>query len=1030
MNVWPIGILQASLAWVLCTLLPAQPLAALDPERPFADYVQDHWSLEQGMPQLSVLSMTQDATGYLWLTTQNGVARFDGVGFRNFDLRSTPELRATIIEKVLATPDGSLWFGSPRGLSRLQAGRWQSVDLAAGEDVAIHALLADGDGLLIGSDRGLYRLEEERVELDRRIPGPVRALARVGRKVYAGGLGVVHELDGGDGTVLALPLPLESDPPLVQSLLAAPDGLYAATRKGIWRLAEGRWERPGWALDLAQSRIEALLRDSDANFWIGTTSGLYRYHPRTGLGRAHGGALAATAWIASLHEDREGNLWVGSLTHSLLRLWNGWLSRRSSESGLADPFVWSVVADDHGRLWIGTNTGVERLDPDGSIHQVVSTAGLPDPSVYNLALDSLGQLWIGTRAGLARFDGQQLHRDEAYAPLAQSGIRAFLELAPGHHWIAASSGVYEFREGSLRHHGPEQGLSEPRTRALAIAEDQQIYVGTERGLYRGREGRFSRIEEPTELSRALVTSVLPWRQGRLLVGSVDAGLFLGPPDRLRQLTSRDGLPFDSSFALAIEGSWLYVSGPEGVYRIAVADLERVLADGGSVRSDMLVHSAGSVPGALRSRCCNGGAQARLARIGSGLWLPTLDGVLRLDAERIRRSVIAPTSVIEMVEHNGQRIDASEALELDGRSGDVAIHYSGLALQDPRGLRFRYRLLGYDERWRDAADRRIAYYTNLSPGRYRFEVQATSSAGLSSTRPASLGFRLVPPFYQTPWFLALAGLPLLALAWYANRWARMRRHRRERYLEEQVRQRTGELDRLNQRLRAANRALVEESQTDTLTGLRNRRFLARHMAAWRQGDVAQARRMALVLVDLDHFKRINDVHGHLAGDEVLAQLAEALLALAGDDGIALRWGGEEFMLVVPADTVVDAAGFCERIRRELAARTYHHSGGRSSRLTTSIGYAVYPALADRSDAGDWNLALELADAGLYAIKSSGRNGWAIVQARSRARIEDFEPGFGARIAALVDAGIVLMETGPDERRRAQGPPASSPPSLPG
>lgn len=1003
-------------------LLQSLAAAALDPEKHFRHYVLDRWGIEEGLPQLSVLAIAQDAQGYLWVTTQNGVARFDGVRFRVFNVENTPALRANIIDKAMLGSDDSLWFGSGRGLTRLRDGEWTAIELIAGRDVAVTALANGQDGeLLVGTDQGLFRVTANGAERIGDDAVAIHALARVGATIYVGTHGAVHELRAGKVHVHALPD--GADAPAISAMLAAADGLHVGTRRGLQRLVDGRWEMPGWAQALRQHRVEALTHDSDGNLWIGTTEGLYRHQPRGELEHSRTAALPAAAWISTMFEDREGNLWIGSLTHSLARLWNGWVSRIDAEAGLSDPFVWSVISDEHGRIWIGTNSGVERADADGLAQLVTSTRELPDSSVYNLFRDSAGDLLIGTRAGMARWDGRKLTRDPLWEPLATASIHAVVEPRPGHLWIGTSKGLFEQHQGILRSHGVADGLAEPRIRALALSNRGELWVGSERGVYRRTDQRFRRLDQPPQLAAALATSMLPWRDSGMLIATMDAGLFIGAPGNFRQITTTHGLPFSGAFALANEGGWIYVTGPDGVYRLAPSDIDRFHAEGGRLSGDMIIQTASNHPGALRARCCNGGAQARIAHANGVLWLPTLEGVLRVDSSRIRRSTLSPPAVAESLEHLGVTYEGPGPFRLDGSSGDVSIQFSGLALQDPKGVRFRYRLIGYDDRWRGGGDRRTVYYTNLAPGNYRFEAVATSSAGLDSPQAATLRFRLVPRFYRSLLFQSLIAIALVALSVAASLGYRRRQRNRELALERLVQQRTAELDRANERLRAANRALLEESHTDALTGLRNRRFLGHYMSDWRRNQgQGSTRRVALALIDLDHFKRVNDLHGHLAGDEVLRQLATVLVEIAGPDGIPLRWGGEEFMLVMPADAISDASEFCEGIRRKIAAKEVLHSGDRTSRVSVSIGYALFPALADSSDADDWNLSLELADAGLYLVKTNGRDGWAIVHARSSARVADFGAGFSGRLRELEGAGLVLVES--SLRVRAWGAASAS------
>jgi diguanylate cyclase (GGDEF)-like protein len=997
--------------WLLAIALLLRSLsaAALDPEKPFRHYVFDHWGIEEGLPQLSVLSITQDASGYLWVTTQNGVARFDGVRFRVFNVENTPALRANVIDRVLLGSDDSLWFGSARGLTRYHDGLWTAIELVPGRDVAVAALSDDGDGrILVGTDQGLFRVDHGLAQRIGDETLDVLALTRVGDSIFLGTHGAVHEIRGASIRVHAHPD--GADAPAVSALLAAPDGLHVGTRRGLQRLVDGEWDPPEATQSLRQHRIEALYRDSDGNLWIGTTEGLYRQSPRGDLEHCQTAALPAGAWIGALFEDRERNLWIGSLTHSLVRSWNGWVSRIDGEAGLSDPFVWSVLSDENGTLWIGTNSGVERADADGRAQLVTSTRELPDSSVYNLYRTRAGDLLIGTRAGMARWDGRRLTREPQWEAFATASVHAVVEEGPGHLWIATSQGLYQEVDGSVRQVGSAEGLGNVRIRALAKSNRGELWVGSERGVYRRVDGRFRRLDQPPQLASALATAMLPWHESGMLIATLDAGLFVGVPGNMKQITTRAGLPFIGAFALANEGDWVYVSGPEGVYRLAPSDIDRFHLDGGRANGDMIIQTGTGFPGALRARCCNGGAQARIAHNNGVLWLPTLEGVLRVDSGRIRRSTLAPPAVAESLEHQGVTYEGPGPFQLDGRSGDLSIQFSGLALQDPTGVRFRYRLIGYDERWRSAGNRRTVYYTNLAPGNYRFEAVATSSAGLESPQAATLRFRLVPPFYRALWFkLLVAGavLALIALAWQIYR---RRLRAREEALELLVQQRTAELDRANERLRAANRALVEESHTDALTGLRNRRFLVQYLADWRRGqDQDHQRRLAFILIDLDHFKRVNDLHGHLAGDEVLRQIAALLIDIAGSRGIALRWGGEEFLLVMPTEAIVTATGFCESLRQQIASKELVHSGNRSLRLTASIGLALFPALADSSDGDDWNLALELADAGLYLIKTGGRNGWAIVRPRSRADSSAFGAGFSARLRQLEAAGLVLLET---------------------
>ena len=195
--------------------------------------------------------------------------------------------------------------------------------------------------------------------------------------------------------------------------------------------------------------------------------------------------------------------------------------------------------------------------------------------------------------------------------------------------------------------------------------------------------------------------------------------------------------------------------------------------------------------------------------------------------------------------------------------------------------------------------------------------------------------------NTPWCAWCQAAPhsvsspcwsLLRLRWY-----RAHQHR----LELLVAERTHALSRANDRLRLANETLAQESQTDPLTALHNRRFLLDNISALLRDGVGDGSGLAFLLLDLDNFKRVNDDFGHAAGDNVLVQLSQLLRSMARADDHLLRWGGEEFLIVlkrVQADQALETA---ERIRLKLAAHPFRLGDGRELRLTGSIGFAMHP-----------------------------------------------------------------------------------------
>ncbi|MGH8078919.1 MAG: GGDEF domain-containing protein, partial [Lysobacter sp.] len=274
------------------------------------------------------------------------------------------------------------------------------------------------------------------------------------------------------------------------------------------------------------------------------------------------------------------------------------------------------------------------------------------------------------------------------------------------------------------------------------------------------------------------------------------------------------------------------------------------------------------------------------------------------------------------------------------------------------------------------------YTNLPPGAYTFEVRGSNNAGVPGTATARLPFSIKPRFHETASFVALLGLLLVTLVFAGYRFQRHRYRMRQLALESLVHQRTEALEIANRDLEEASRGLEEASHTDPLTGLRNRRYLTRQIPAdlafydrrAAQGDYPDEV-MVFALVDIDHFKSVNDEHGHMAGDRVLTQFAQVLTSLVRTGDYVVRWGGEEFLLVFRPTPTRNLALLGERLCATIAAQPFEIDDGVILRVTCSVGLSEYPLFRNQDVQANWETMVELSDQALYYVKAHGRNGWA-------------------------------------------------------
>jgi diguanylate cyclase (GGDEF)-like protein len=332
------------------------------------------------------------------------------------------------------------------------------------------------------------------------------------------------------------------------------------------------------------------------------------------------------------------------------------------------------------------------------------------------------------------------------------------------------------------------------------------------------------------------------------------------------------------------------------------------------------------------------------------------------------------------------------VELQPGARDVSVEFAALDYSAPDALRYQYTLEGYDRGWTDAdSAHRTATYTNLSPGNYTLRVRGTNRAGVWSASNIALQLRALPAWYETTAFrAAVAALVILGVAGLVRARTEVLRRRAER-LEQLVEERTSELAQ-------ANAALEKMTVTDPLTGLRNRRFLAQRIDAEVALALRQRTDIVFFLVDIDHFKAVNDELGHAAGDRVLSQIRERLEDVFRASDYVLRWGGEEFLAVTRSGNRGDAPEIAERLRCAIAGRPFVLDGGQLLSKTASIGFAAFPFSPSERQALTWEQVVEVADQALYRAKHSGRNTWV---------------GFACGPATNVEAFALQLATSAEE-----------------
>jgi diguanylate cyclase (GGDEF)-like protein len=968
---------------LLALLLPACAFAG----KPVSAYFRETWTTREGLPHNQVNAIAQTPDGYLWFGTWEGLVRYNGLEFHVFDRGNTPGLKDNGIRSIRVAADGALVVGTSRGgVSVRRKGHWRTWTTADGlaQDEVMDALEDRAGRLWVATESaGVTRIDGNRARQFTRgsgLPSEVMfglLLDRDGSVWAATAGGVVH-FRGDRAMVFGPGSGLPAAP--VFRLVQAGDGtLYVGTERGAYRRQGDRFV-PVSSL-LPADGVPSLVRDAAGDLWVGTVNnGLMRID-RKGIERFGSQRGLPNNRVAALFVDREGSLWAGT-NAGLLRLRDAPFSTFNREHGLSDDYVRALVQARDGSLWIGTSRGLNRWRSGrvASIHTVAD--GLPSDSILSLLEDRDGNLWAGTYVGglLQLRDGRLVRKyDNASGMPGSNQVRALAQAADGTLWIGTSRGLVRMRDGAFKLYGTGEGLPREFVLALHVARDGTVWVGTANGAARVVGDQVEPVSLHAMNDAQDVFDFHEDPDGTLWIAT-DRGLVRHRNRRMQAIGLGQGLPVDTLFQVVDDqagGLWLTTN--RGVLRIGRDEAEAVL-DGRA--RQLNVDQFGEADGLASSQCNGGSGPAALRDLAGHIWVATARGAAMVDPKVLhgyRRQL--PPVVIEQVLADDRVVALADRLVLPAGTRKLEFHYAGLTFQMPRLLRYRHRLEGVDAGWIERGNQRSAQYTNLGPGRYRFLVSA-SAPGLGqgwSEPPTMMEVRIQPLLWQQPWFLAACALALGLLMFGAYRWRVGTLAGRAARLEAVVDARTRDLreqtlrlvsadedkTRLLAQLREQSEAFGRQAREDALTGLANRRSLDEELARAFDAAVRAQSPLAFALLDVDHFKRINDTYSHAAGDAALRAVATAVREGLAGEGVVARWGGEEFAVLFAGVPLEQARERCEQVRRAIESLDCGDFAP-GWKLTISGG------VADRTGLAHYEKLVSRADALLYEAKHAGRN----------------------------------------------------------
>ena len=772
------------LACVLLAWCP--PAFALNPSLDVSQYGHTSWKIRDGFIKGQITSMAQTPDGYLWLGTEFGLLRFDGVRNVPFQPPAGQPLPSNEIFSLLAARDGTLWIGTAKGLASWKDGRL--TRFAELDDHYIYKVLEDHEGSVWASgltvtNGKLCAIREGAI----RCHGEDGALGRGAFNLFEDSKG--HLWAGvKDGLWRWSPgpptfHPLAGEANGIQGLGEDVDGtLLVGWRGGVQRFVDGKTEAYPLPASVGQFRTKRLLRDRDGGLWIGTQGrGLVHVHRgRTDVFTSADGL--SSDYIYHLFEDREGNIWAATM-NGLDRFREFAVATLTVKQGLSNALVGAVLADRDGSVWLATAAGLNRWNdgqmtvyreraarPAPGVREIVGS-GVPDKGLVSLFQDDRGRIWVSALQGVGYLEND---RFTSLSGVPDGNLIGIVQDGAGTLWFANERrGLYQMPRGGEVRHLPWAALGH-RDHASALVADSSR-GGLWLGFHLGGVAYFA--DDQVRATYAAADGLgegrvnhLRLEQDGVLWAAAEGGLSRLKDGRAATLTGKHGLPCDAVHWSMEDDSrtlWLYTAC--GLVSIARTELDAWAAsvDRGeegqrAIRATVFDSSDGV-------RILAGGSHnsPQVAKSSDGkLWFLPLDGVSVFDPHHLPFNRLPPPVHVEQLIADRKAYEATA--EAGGRVRlpplirDLEIDYTALSLAAPEKVRFRYRLEGRDADWQEAGHRRQAFYNDLPPGDYRFRVMACNNSGVWNEAGTFLDFSVAPAFHQTTWFRVSAVAVFLLL----------------------------------------------------------------------------------------------------------------------------------------------------------------------------------------------------------------------------------------------------------------------------
>lgn len=790
-----IKILSRFFLFVVVFFTFTSRLYSLDPNKRLTQYDITVYTAKDGLPMNSLKKVFQDSRGYIWIGTQEGLVRFDGVEFKTYDKSQYPGLNNNFIWDIDEDNHGNIWLGTAGGgVSCFDGLKFTSYDTSDGLcNNYVNKILAAKDGTIwIGTHGGLSKFKN----------GEFYSFAErnsmKGRNIYSileNSKGQI--VLGNSGRTLSV-LDHESfkhyysEPYRIYSMLQMKSGeIILGTDYGnIFTFSDSKIELFQNKFQKISAEVQKLIRDAvkdrHGNLWFcSETDGIIRFSKNKFDTLNVGNGLPVTTNLAlSSTEDEEGNLWFAG-DFGLIKLKDNKFTCFGKPEGAQSEFAHTVCEDLHGNICIGFRDSGLSLFEDQKTSNFGSEAGFPGTELLSLHPDSEGGLWLGyNHSDIINFSKGRINRlilrpEEPNSCVFSLFINNKQEL-----WLGTNNFISKFKDNHFTTYLFD--YPRPKNEIISITQtrDECVWFGTfGQGLYKIIDENISQQGIPAELRSGGVNALFTDADDVLWIGTDNLGLYRYETGNYTCYSERDGLFCDRLFSiLEDDSSKLWFSTNKGVFSVR----KKILAD----------FTAGKIPNiscdeynhldGMREAECNGRRQPSAWRSRDGkLWFTSIAGVVSIDPNNYPVNRVKPPVYIEYFSSGDSiYLPQENAPHLNARERDIEFKYTALSFTIPERVKFKYRLIGYDKDWNQVTTNRAVNYTNIPKGRYTFQVIACNNDELWNKQGASVHFVIPPFWYERPIaIIAYFVTGILLLYWL------VRRRYKRKYVEAQLKMET-------------------------------------------------------------------------------------------------------------------------------------------------------------------------------------------------------------------------------------------------